>query len=98
MLEARDNPALVIGDEVRAMIRPERILLGEEAKFDCSVAGMINDAIFNGERLNALVQTALGLVSVAIANIGLDIGKTVAQSASGQQSGGAPNDLLLFPA
>jgi ABC-type Fe3+/spermidine/putrescine transport system ATPase subunit len=96
-IEARDNPALAIGDEVRAMIRPERLLLGCEAA-PGPVAGVINDSIFNGERLNVLVQTGLGLVSVALANVGLDVAKTTAAIGQRTTISWVPNDLLLFPA
>jgi len=97
-LEARDNPALAVGDEIRAMIRPERIRIGGNADpGSTSIAGTITDATFNGERLIVTVQTAFGSVSAALANVGLDVAKTTASVGQGTTISWAPNDLLLFP-
>ena len=56
-----------------------------------------SEEIFNGERLNVLVQTDAGSVSVALPNVGVDV--TNAAAAVGQPAAISwdSDDLLLFP-
>jgi ABC-type Fe3+/spermidine/putrescine transport system ATPase subunit len=97
-LKARDNPALAIGDEVLAMIRPERKQLCQETDCNKTLAGVTSDAVFNGERLNVFVQTDAGSISVALPNVGPDVAR--AATAVGQPTAISweSGDLLLFPA
>jgi len=59
--------------------------------------GATSEEIFNGERLNVLVQTDAGSVSVALPNVGVDV--TNAAAAVGQPAAFSwdSDDLLLFP-
>ena len=97
-LKARDNPSLAVGDEALAMIRPERIQLKRGSDGDGMLEGVTSDAIFNGERLNVLVQTGAGSVSVALPNVGVDITRAAAAVGQPAAISWESNDLLLFPA
>jgi ABC-type Fe3+/spermidine/putrescine transport system ATPase subunit len=96
-LKARDNPALAIGDEVLAMIRPERIQLHQDADRNKTLAGVTSDAVFNGERLNVIVQTDVGSISVALPNVGSDVAKATAAIGQPTAISWDSDDLLLFP-
>ncbi|WP_454630007.1 ABC transporter ATP-binding protein [Bradyrhizobium cenepequi] len=96
-LKARDNPALAIGDEALAMIRPERVQFGQAGDRDRMLAGVTSDAVFNGERLNVFVQTDAGSISVALPNAGADVAKAAAMVGQPTTISWNADDLLLFP-
>jgi spermidine/putrescine ABC transporter ATP-binding subunit len=94
-LEARDNAAISLGEQVQAMIRPERLQMCDDKA--SMLEGTATDIVFNGERLNVFVHTPAGVVSVARPNMGVDaaaggeVGRRVCLS-------WAPEDLLIFAA
>jgi len=70
-LPARNNPACRAGDRIIAMVRPERIRIGERGLEPSAVVrGRIVDKVFVGEKITIYLETSAGTVAAAIANPG----------------------------
>jgi spermidine/putrescine ABC transporter ATP-binding subunit len=83
-IPARDDVRCALGDAVLAMVRPERIRIGQGTPLGAETAtrGEISDLVFTGDRLHLHLRTPWGPVVAALANAGegaasLAVGETV---------------------
>ena len=69
-IPAKDNPDCAVGQEVIAMVRPERVrlLASGASQAETYLEGRTADAVFTGEKLNLYIRTSLGDIVTTIAN------------------------------
>ncbi len=100
VFHARDNPAVRVGEDVVAALRPEKIeLLSPHAapnRYGGMIEGRVSEVIFAGEKISVFLETACGQINVAAQNRAHDALPQMTPG-SAVRLGWNPADMLVFP-